>query len=214
MSRGDDDHDHDPRNNVGYGKPPKEHQFKKGQPSPNPKGRPKKEEGLASALSKALSDEITVTTSDGRKSKMTAAQAISKQAVALAAKGNVSMIRTMLAHEKNKESTAKNDNEEPEIDPVDQEKNIELVRAISNALLFEASCELYDGSENGIPTPNQFGAPIEKIIKDLKFSRIRNVEDYKAARSECIVQLIDALNEYAFDRILCWDRRIQKSDLK
>jgi hypothetical protein len=25
---------------VGYGRPPREHQFKRGDPSPNPKGRP------------------------------------------------------------------------------------------------------------------------------------------------------------------------------
>src|SRR5579884_1685731 len=27
---------------VGYGRPPQEHQFKKGAPSPNPRGRPKR----------------------------------------------------------------------------------------------------------------------------------------------------------------------------
>ena len=35
---------------VGYCKPPREHQFKKGEPSPNPRGRPRKKEQPASSV--------------------------------------------------------------------------------------------------------------------------------------------------------------------
>lgn len=43
---------------VGPGRPPKQHQFKKGAPSPNPKGRPRKDATLAPDLKKALEDAL------------------------------------------------------------------------------------------------------------------------------------------------------------
>ena len=52
----------EPNNNsyeVGYGKPPRSGQFRKGQ-SGNPKGRPKGARGVKSLLDDALSKEITV----------------------------------------------------------------------------------------------------------------------------------------------------------
>ncbi len=58
---------------VGYGKPPKSGQFKKGQ-SGNPKGRPKKTPDLADILRKAGRKKIAVNTADGvrRVDKLTA----------------------------------------------------------------------------------------------------------------------------------------------
>ena len=43
---------------VGPGRPPLESQFKKGAPSPNPKGRPRKDPGIAPDLKKALEDAL------------------------------------------------------------------------------------------------------------------------------------------------------------
>lgn len=48
----------DPEYKVGPGRPPKEHQFKKGAPSPHPKGRPRKDATLAPDLKKALEDAL------------------------------------------------------------------------------------------------------------------------------------------------------------
>jgi hypothetical protein len=48
----------DPEYKVGPGKPPKEHQWKKGGPSPNPKGRNRKKQTLAPDLKKALEDAL------------------------------------------------------------------------------------------------------------------------------------------------------------
>lgn len=44
----------------GYGKPPKTHQFKPGQ-SGNPRGRPRKKDGLGSAVQRAMSERVPVT---------------------------------------------------------------------------------------------------------------------------------------------------------
>jgi len=48
----------DPEYKVGPGKPPKEHQWKKGGPSPYPKGRPRKDATLTPDLKKALADAL------------------------------------------------------------------------------------------------------------------------------------------------------------
>lgn len=54
---------------VGYCKPPKEHQFKKGQPAANPKGRPKgrKPKGILDKLD----EKVVVGTKNGRRVKKT-----------------------------------------------------------------------------------------------------------------------------------------------
>ena len=71
--------------NVGYGKPPKEHQFKKGK-SGNPRGRKKKSRNFAVLLSNNLKETITVT-KNGKPQKMTAQEAIILALVVNAIKG-------------------------------------------------------------------------------------------------------------------------------
>lgn len=72
---------------VGYKKPPKEHQFRKGEPSPNPRGRKKKSRNFANLLSKALQEPVTIS-KNGVKKKMTAQEAIALTMIANAMKGN------------------------------------------------------------------------------------------------------------------------------
>ena len=48
----------DPDYKVGPGHPPLENQFRKGAPSPNPKGRPRKDATIAPDLKKALEDAL------------------------------------------------------------------------------------------------------------------------------------------------------------
>ena len=71
---------------VGYSKPPRQSQFKKGQ-SGNPKGRPGGAKNLSTLLSEALNEPVIVT-ENGRHRKITKRQAAFKQLVNEAAKGN------------------------------------------------------------------------------------------------------------------------------
>jgi hypothetical protein len=71
---------------VGYGKPPRQTQFKKGQ-SGNPKGRPGGIKNLSTVLSEALNEPVIVA-ENGRHRKITKRQAAFKQLVNEAAKGN------------------------------------------------------------------------------------------------------------------------------
>ena len=59
---------------VGFGKPPKRTQFKKGR-SGNPKGRPPRKPDVYSELTKVLREKVTVTI-DGQPEKVTVQQAL------------------------------------------------------------------------------------------------------------------------------------------
>ena len=72
---------------VGYKRPPKEHQFRKGEPSANPRGRSKKSRNFANLLNKALQESVTILR-NGIKKKMTAQEAIVLTMIANAIKGN------------------------------------------------------------------------------------------------------------------------------
>jgi Family of unknown function (DUF5681) len=86
---------------VGYGRPPKHTQFKKGQ-SGNPKGRPKKE-GRAITLRQVRADilsamerEVTITR-DGKQETVTIFQAGMDQLMVKAAKGDMRALRLVIA---------------------------------------------------------------------------------------------------------------------
>ena len=64
---------------VGYGKPPRDACFKKGQ-SGNPKGRPPGSKNLATLLSDALNNPVMVT-ENGRRRKITKREAVIAQLV-------------------------------------------------------------------------------------------------------------------------------------
>jgi hypothetical protein len=70
---------------VGYGKPPRHTQFKKGQ-SGNPRGRPKGSKNLATVLLRTARELVTVN-EGGRRKSITKLEAMSKQLVNKAASG-------------------------------------------------------------------------------------------------------------------------------
>ena len=70
---------------VGYGKPPRETRFKRGQ-SGNPRGRPPGAKNLSTLLNEALNELVVVTENGGRK-RITKRRAAFKQLVNDAAKG-------------------------------------------------------------------------------------------------------------------------------
>jgi uncharacterized protein DUF5681 len=80
---------------VGYGKPPKATQFKRGR-SGNPKGRPKGSRNLASDLAAELGEHITVR-EDGRSRRISKQRALIKSLMARALQGDVRATAAMLA---------------------------------------------------------------------------------------------------------------------
>lgn len=80
---------------IGYGRPPEEHQFKPGQ-SGNPKGRPKGSMSLKSILLSELALTMEAK-EDGKTVKMTKGQAAVKVLVARALSGQPHAMRQLLA---------------------------------------------------------------------------------------------------------------------
>ena len=80
---------------VGYGKPPKSSQFKRGK-SGNPKGRPKGSLKLASDLAAELNEQITVR-EDGKSRRVSKQRALIKSLMAKALQGDVRANAAVLA---------------------------------------------------------------------------------------------------------------------
>jgi hypothetical protein len=80
---------------VGYGKPPKSRQFKRGK-SGNPKGRPKGSLKLATDLAAELNEQITVR-EDGKPRRVSKQRALIKSLMAKALQGDVRANAAVLA---------------------------------------------------------------------------------------------------------------------
>lgn len=94
--------------NVGYGKPPKHSQFKKGQ-SGNPKGRPKGVKNIATDIKEELEEFVHIT--EGNQTKtVTKQRVLIKALLAKASKGDVRAAQTLLSLKAS-------------VDQTDQEKN-------------------------------------------------------------------------------------------
>jgi hypothetical protein len=86
----DDEGDHE----VGYGKPPRNSRFVKGQ-SGNPRGRPPGAKNLKTLLNKALNELVIVTENGGRR-KISKREAIVTQLVNRSAKADYKAIQILL----------------------------------------------------------------------------------------------------------------------
>lgn len=80
---------------VGYGKPPRKNQFKKGQ-SGNPKGRPKGAKSLKTIARKLLTEKISVRTGRGE-SRVTRIEAMMMKLIESASKGEFRALQAMFA---------------------------------------------------------------------------------------------------------------------
>lgn len=83
---------------VGYGKPPRQSRFRKGQ-SGNPQGRPKGKLNLATVLERALQETVIIN-ENGNRRKVTKREAACKQLVNKAASGDLAALKLLntLAH--------------------------------------------------------------------------------------------------------------------
>ncbi len=79
---------------VGYGKPPKATQFKKGR-SGNPNGRPKGAKGVNASLKRELEAKITVR-EGSHETRISKAEAIAKRLTAGALKGDTKLLMALL----------------------------------------------------------------------------------------------------------------------
>jgi|GEM_PF-289500 len=79
---------------IGYGKPPKRTQFKRGQ-SGNPRGRPRGSKNLSTYLTELMNSPISVRI-DGQSTRMTGSQALAKSLFGKALKGDPKAIAFIL----------------------------------------------------------------------------------------------------------------------
>lgn len=78
---------------IGYGKPPRQSRFVKGQ-SGNPQGRPRGSKNLATLISEALNERVTVV-ENGRRRKITKREAIVAQLVNRSAAADLRAIKLL-----------------------------------------------------------------------------------------------------------------------
>ncbi|MBV8130974.1 MAG: hypothetical protein JO282_00485 [Alphaproteobacteria bacterium] len=88
---------------VGYGKPPRHTRFKKGEPSANPRGRPRT--NMAALLVEGLNKKVVVT-EDGRRRKITVREAIVKQLINQSATADLRATKMLLDMIKDAEKQA------------------------------------------------------------------------------------------------------------
>jgi Family of unknown function (DUF5681) len=86
---------HDQGYDVGFGKPPKASQFRKGS-SGNPKGRPKGRRNLATVLERTLQEKVVIN-ENGVRRTVTKLEAAVKQLVNQAASGDLGAMRQLAA---------------------------------------------------------------------------------------------------------------------
>ena len=78
---------------VGYGKPPRHSRFRTGEPSANPRGRPRK--NMTALLVEGLNKKVTVT-ENGRRRKVTLREAITSQLINQSASADLRATKMLL----------------------------------------------------------------------------------------------------------------------
>jgi hypothetical protein len=118
----DERHDYE----VGYGKPPCQTRFRKGQ-SGNPKGRTAGDKNLSTLLSEALNEHVIITENGGRR-KISKRQAVIKQIVNQAVKGDWRVAKLLFDIQQENERRTEPELSESSLGAAD-EKVIEQLKA-------------------------------------------------------------------------------------
>ena len=88
---------------VGYGKPPRHSRFKNGQPTANPRGRPRKD--MAALQFEGLNKKVVVT-ENGRRRRITLREAITRQLINQSASADLRATKMLLDMIKDAEKQA------------------------------------------------------------------------------------------------------------
>lgn len=152
---------------VGYCKPPEKYKWKKGCPSPNPKGRPKKVRTLKEALQVSFNKEITIKNEYGEIKKISCLEALASKTVADAISKDGPtrrlLFRLDLLNLVSKEQEVEYTEEEQRLIDVENEygkllqqwaevepdKREKMSRIISDALIILSNSKLEEGEQNG-----------------------------------------------------------------
>ena len=118
---------------VGYGKPPRDAGFKKGQ-SGNPRGRPPGSKNLTTLLNDALNETVTIT-ENSRRRKITKREAVIKQLVNKSASADARSLKILLDLMLNLEARARSSAAPaPAVGPADEEVLARLKARLEGAI--------------------------------------------------------------------------------
>jgi hypothetical protein len=121
---------------VGYGRPPKSGQFKKGI-SGDPSGRPKKSSDFASELQKELQSKVTIN-ENGQKKVIKKSEGVAKQVVNKALSGNLPAVRLVMSVDRETQERVaeqqQNSLNGPEIDPKPEDMTDEELLMIAQGI--------------------------------------------------------------------------------
>ena len=118
---------------VGYGKPPRNAGFKKGQ-SGNPRGRPPGSKNLTTLLNDALNETVTIT-ENGRRRKITKREVVIKQLVNKSASADARSLKILLDLMLNLEARARSSAAPaPAVGPGDEEVLAQLKARLEGAI--------------------------------------------------------------------------------
>lgn len=83
----------------------------------------------------------------------------------------------------------------------------DLMRVTAKSSLFELDAD-------GKTVPSPIGAPLSRLCNDVMGGQIQTAEHYKQARRGAVLQTLEALDDFAFERLLQYQKNLQKSDLE